>query len=555
MLDVGAAPSREDLLDALSLASEAERRRCEEDFAFFAKRAWHTIEPMTRYIHGPHIEAIVDHLDACLPRVSYDPILQPDGKWTHVKRVEAGHIRKLLINMPPRHMKSTLVSVLWPAYVWTTRPEFRWLFTSYSLALSIRDTLKMRAVVMSPWYQSLWAPKFRLLPDQNEKSKFFNTAFGYRISGSVESGVTGEGGDGVIVDDPHNVRDADSAKVRETTENWWFESMTTRLNNPDTGFHVAVFQRVHEKDIAEKCKERGYVHLNLPARFDSARRCSTMLGWTDWRMEDGELLWPDRFNQKTMLALEKDLGDYGTASQLQQDPKPRGGAFIKRDWFGRVDAAHLNTVGSVTWVRGVDMTLTKEGDLFSSVEMGIDKNDNIYLRRGLAYHEDLPEILHRIEAVGKHEKNIQVIECIGTTKSAGDQAAALLLGHCMVQKIESKENKISMAMEWIPLAQAGKIFFVEEGDSTADLAPSIRGSWPFYSYNKVPWIERFLEVLTSWKPDPTVDQVDDPIDAISLAFHGCKQFVSLDRILASGQADPSDEFDEDDFDDIEGRYT
>lgn len=77
------------------------------------------------------------------------------------------------------------------------------------------------------------------------------------VSGSVESGVTGEGGDGVIVDDPHNVHDADSERVRETTENWWFESMSTRLNDPDTGFHVAVFQRVHEKDIAAKCIERG----------------------------------------------------------------------------------------------------------------------------------------------------------------------------------------------------------------------------------------------------------------------------------------------------------
>ena len=98
------------------------------------------------------------------------------GQKTKVRVVEPGQIRKLLINMPPRHMKSTLVSVLWPAWVWTFRPDIRWLYTSYALSLSIRDTMKMRAVITSPWYQALFSDSFRLQADQNEKSKFFNNA-------------------------------------------------------------------------------------------------------------------------------------------------------------------------------------------------------------------------------------------------------------------------------------------------------------------------------------------------------------------------------------------
>ena len=141
MLELSPYATREDVLQALSMASELERRRCEVDFGFFARRFWHTIEPATRYVHGPHIEAIVDHLDACLPRVTEKVEILPDGTRLKVRKVEPGQIRKLLINMPPRHMKSTLVSVLWPAYVWARRPEFRWLFTSYSKALFLGKSL------------------------------------------------------------------------------------------------------------------------------------------------------------------------------------------------------------------------------------------------------------------------------------------------------------------------------------------------------------------------------------------------------------------------------
>lgn len=546
---------------AMVMASELERRRCETDFGFFARRFWHVIEPGTQYIHGAHIEAIVDHLDACLPRVTYETVARPGGGEMKVRKVEPGQIRKLLINMPPRHMKSTLVSVLWPSYVWTQHPEFRWLFTSYSKALAVRDTMRMRSVIMSPHYQFLWASRFRLLADQNEKSKFFNTSMGYRVSGSVESGVTGEGGDGVIVDDPMNVADADSEKVRETTDNWWFESMTTRLNNPATGFHVAVFQRVHEKDLAAKCIERGYVHLNLPARYDPKRSCVTVLGWKDWRTEEGELLWPDRFTEPIMNALEHDLGAYGTASQLQQDPKPRGGAFIKREWFKRIDAKDLEKIkGSMFWVRAWDLALVVEGDLVAGVECAFDGDGNLLIRRGAFWHLDMPESLARIKLIGQHERNAVVIEAIGTTRTMGLQAKASLSGFCLVTTIEDKENKVSMAMPWVSLAEAGKVFLVEEVGSTDSLDPDLRGAWPFYAYNKVPWIERFLDIATSWKPDPTLSQVDDPIDAVSLAHAHLRQYIPLDKALVSGvtpssitdgfqgSSDPDDDFEDPGYD-------
>jgi hypothetical protein len=134
-------------------------------------QAWHVVEPSTPFVPGWHIDAIIDHLEA----ISY------------------GHIRKLLINVPPRHMKSLLVSVFWPAWEWIRWPERRWLYSSYASTLSIRDSVKCRRLIESPWYQALWGERYALTSDQNTKGRFDNNKPGYRLSTSVGGAATGEG--------------------------------------------------------------------------------------------------------------------------------------------------------------------------------------------------------------------------------------------------------------------------------------------------------------------------------------------------------------------------
>lgn len=512
---------REKLLQVLSVAMEKQARLCRSDFGYFARRAWHTIEPSTPYVHGAHIDAIVDHLTACLPRVRMEDRFDSFGRRMKVRVMEPGEIRNLLINMPPRHMKSTLVSVLWPAWVWTFRPDIRWLMTSYAKALAIRDTMKMRAVVMSPWYQQLFHDSFRLSLDQNEKSKFTNTAGGSRISGSVDSGVTGEGGDIVACDDPHNVRAADSQKIRESTNIWWFEAMQSRLNDANIGSFIVTMQRVHSEDLAAECINRGYVHLNLPARYDPKRRCVTVLGWEDWRSSEGELLWPERFPEHTLARLETSLGPYGTAAQLQQEPQVRGGAFIRRDWFKRISKADLAHLGPISWGRAWDLALSSTGDGVASVELG-QFSGGVILRRGLFWHEDIGVTLARGKEVARFEKNRVVVEAIGTTKSAGEQFADNLLGLALVDKLEAKQDKVSMAIPWIAQLQGGSVYILEDEDED---------DFPPFAYNSGSWIEFMLSQAASWLPDPTIDQKDDFIDAISIAF----QKFSSGLLLVPGE--------------------
>jgi hypothetical protein len=128
----------------------------------------------------------------------------------HLEAVSRVQIRNLLINVPPRHMKSLLVSIFWPAWEWIRWLQRRWLYSSYAASLSQRDSVACRRLIESSWYQSLWGDRFALTSDQNTKGRFNNGRSGYRLATSVGSSITGEGGDRIVVDDPHNVQEAES---------------------------------------------------------------------------------------------------------------------------------------------------------------------------------------------------------------------------------------------------------------------------------------------------------------------------------------------------------
>ncbi|HZL37368.1 MAG TPA: phage terminase large subunit [Tepidisphaeraceae bacterium] len=303
----------DDLARDIASAVDAElAAAAEQNLRLFVRAAWKTVEPHTPFIPGWHLDAICDHLAA----------------------ISAGTIRNLLINVPPRHMKSLAVGVFWPAWEWIAAPQRRWLFAAYGLSLSERDSLKCRRLIESPWYQSLWGDRFMLRIDQNTKLRYETDHAGHRIATSVGGAATGEGGDRVVVDDPHNVIERQSEAARLEALTWWDETMSTRLNDPKTAAKVIVMQRIHEKDLSGHVLEQGgYVHLCLPAEFELSRRCITVLDWRDPRTNEGELLWPARLGEKEIADFKLRLGPEGYAGQFQQRPAPAGGGRFKADWF------------------------------------------------------------------------------------------------------------------------------------------------------------------------------------------------------------------------------
>ncbi|MEB3214256.1 MAG: hypothetical protein VKL39_23105 [Leptolyngbyaceae bacterium] len=287
---------------------EKAARRASASLYDFVQQCWPVVEPGVKFIESWHIESICEHLEAV----------------TH------GEIRKLLINIPPRHSKSTIVSVIWPMWEWITSPQEKFLCASYSGTLSIRDNLKARRLIQSPWYQENWGHLFKLAGDQNAKQRFENDHTGYRIATSVGGTATGEGGSRLILDDPHSAQEAQSDVMRESALEWFDMVWSTRLNDPKKDAMVTIMQRLHERDISGHILEDigGWEHLMIPAEWDGVRR-KTVLGGYDPRTTKGELICPERFGETEITELKQLLGTYGTAGQLQQDPTPSEGGILK----------------------------------------------------------------------------------------------------------------------------------------------------------------------------------------------------------------------------------
>ena len=268
----------------------------------------------------------------------------------HLEKVANGEIKRLIINIPPRHQKSLSVSVAWPAWMWLRDPTRAFLFASYSHDLTVRDSVRCRNVIQSPLYQERWGDRFRLLGDQNTKVRFDNDHLGTRLATSVGGALTGEGGDFIVIDDPMSADDARSATARQRTLDWWREVMTTRLNDPVEGAYVIIMQRLHEEDLTGFLLDNEpdvWTHLCLPARYEADHPHA----WAgDPRREGGELdyrmhgggLWSSRFPEEAQSALEKSMGAYAVAGQLQQRPVPRTGGMFQRDWFGFEDSIPYN---------------------------------------------------------------------------------------------------------------------------------------------------------------------------------------------------------------------
>ena len=307
-------------LDVERQLIELDRADFEDDLMMFFRAAWRNIDS-AEWAEGRAVQAVAEHLEA----------------------VVDGQIKRLIINIPPRHSKSSLVSVAFPAWVWaqSTRsavsgPGVPILTASYGDRLAMRDSRKSRQLIESPWYRRHWGERYSLLIDQNTKDRFINSEGGERLVTSVGAKVTGEGGNLIIVDDPNAANEVSSETKTQEVIDWWDGTMSSRLSNMKKGAFIVIQQRLAENDLTGHILEKqigDWQHLVLPMRYEPDRSFYTSIGWKDWRTEPGELLWPERFGEEEVGLLEKQMGPYTAAGQLQQRPEPAGGGVIKREWW------------------------------------------------------------------------------------------------------------------------------------------------------------------------------------------------------------------------------
>ena len=296
-----------------------EAARLEASLIDFYRAAWPVFDPAP-YVHGWHLEAIAEHLEA----------------------VARGDIRKLLITMPPRHSKTLMGSVVFPAWLWAKEkdpkypligPQTKFLCLSYGDDLALDSALLMRRLIESDWYQARWGKRVKLQADQEAKSKFDTSAGGSRISAGFGGTLTGRGGDIKIIDDPLKADDAESEIKRQAVIRRYDGTLKSRITDPRTNAEIIIAQRLHEQDLPGHIMDTdpAFEHLMLPAEFEPQRRFHTSIGWTDPREADGDLLWPARFGRKELAQYR--VNPYEWSGQWQQRPEVRGGAIIKREWW------------------------------------------------------------------------------------------------------------------------------------------------------------------------------------------------------------------------------
>lgn len=279
----------------------------------FIAKVFGQLDPGTTYSANWHIDAIAWHLE----------------------QVRLGHIRRLIIAMPPRSLKSIAASVAFPAFVHGHQPERRLICVSYASDLATKLHNDYRTVIRSPWYRDLFA-RTQISRDADSETQL--TARGGRMATSVGGVLTGRGADIIVIDDPLKASDAASALRREAVNDWYRSTLISRLNNKTTGAIVIVTQRLHLDDLVGYVLSTGeeWTVLELPAI--AGADLQIQVGDDRWHMfGKGEALHPEREPLQTLDTLRRELGSDAFSAQYLQQPVPPGGSMFRRSWVCRYD--------------------------------------------------------------------------------------------------------------------------------------------------------------------------------------------------------------------------
>ena len=373
---------------------------------------------------------------------------------------------------------------------WTSVPSEKWLFSSHDLRLATRDSVKCRRLLESEWYQQRWGDKFSLEQDQNAKAYFENTQGGHRFSTAVSAGVTGEGGDMIVCDDPHNVSEAmSSASSREQAISWWSESMSTRRNDPRTGCFVVIMQRIHERDLSGYllAEDPEYVHLCLPAEYEPKRHCVTSLGWQDPRKVSDELLWDPPYGRAEVDSLKKSLGPYAASGQLNQRPAPAGGGLLKREWWKLIPFGELTPIEEYDEiVQSWDLTFGGGTESCYTVGWVLGrKGTKITALDRFRERVEFPDQLKAIRTMSANwpAGYAKYIEAAANAKAAISMLTDEIPG---LIPVPAKGNKILRGNSWSPYLAAGDLQLPADA----------------------PWLEDFLFECEQFPNGAYDDQVD-----------------------------------------------
>ena len=361
----------------MSLTQEQFDALCRQKLSPFAARALRELEPSTEYKHNWHVDCVCEHLEA----------------------VWATDIKRLIINVPPRTLKTHIASVAFPSWGFNQDPTIKFMLTSFKFDLAKKMTRKTRLVMESNWYRDL-CPHVDISADQNEKHYFETTRRGHYYSASMSS-VTGEGADIQICDDPLNPDEAASPVQRQNVIDTIRGTLFSRFNNEETGRFIMIMQRLNENDpTGELLKDDGWYHLKLPAEA-IGKSYSYGANGKSWGFKEGELLFPERLSREVLDRKAIEMGPYNYAGQMLQEPKPIGGGEIKAEHLNYFATSDFDTKSCNIYIlvdpaKGDEDAIKNDHDYTAMAVWALAPDQNYYLVDGIKERLNPTERIDRL---------------------------------------------------------------------------------------------------------------------------------------------------------------
>jgi predicted phage terminase large subunit-like protein len=430
----------------------------------FTQRCFQSVVPGQEFLPNWHIEAIAHQLERC----------------------RRGEIRRLIVTLPPRNLKSICASVAFPALALGHDPTLRIVCASYSQDLTAKHARDCRAVLESAWYRALF-PGTRIDPRKNTEAEFETTSRGYRLGTSVGGTLTGRGGNVIIIDDPLKPAEAMSETKRAAVNEWYDTTLSSRLDRKTRDVIVLIMQRLHVDDLVGHVLEKGepWTHLNLPAIADAPAQIALADG-TVYHRPESEVLHPELEPRTILDELKVTMGSQGFSAQYQQTPIPPGGALIQGDWFRRRYEQAPERVPRDRIIQSWDTAskANKTND-FSVCTTWLMRGSDYYLLHVLRKRLEYPDLRRRILI---HAESWDPTAVLIEDASSGTGLIQDLRHEGPIRPIAIRPDadKIVRVEAQSPVVEAGHVILPEEA----------------------PWLGEFLVEILSFPHGRYDDQVD-----------------------------------------------
>jgi predicted phage terminase large subunit-like protein len=299
-----------------------------QDLYAFIERCFYELNPTATFKHNWHIEVIASALEAC----------------------RRGEQTRLIVNEPPRSLKSHCSSVAFVAFLLGHDPSSKIICASYGQDLAHKHAMDCRTILNSAWYRHLF-PNTRLSSQRHALQELVTTQQGFRLSTSVGGVLTGRGADYILIDDPLKPDEALSDTRRKAVNEWFDHTLYSRLNDKRNGRIILIMQRLHEDDlVGHVLTMEPWKTVRFPAiaEEDEVHIIQTPYGTRRFGRRAGDALHPEREPMEVLNHIREAQGEYNFSGQYQQAPSPLGGGLVKTAWFKTYKPAELPATFEMT---------------------------------------------------------------------------------------------------------------------------------------------------------------------------------------------------------------